>query len=55
MKKKLGKKFNLNKKTIAALNYDEMNSLRGGVTVADKTCATDVVCCPSGNSFSRNC
>ncbi|MCK4762475.1 MAG: class I lanthipeptide [Candidatus Aminicenantes bacterium] len=47
MKKKLNTKLALNKKTIAALNYDEMNSLRGGLTVVERTCVSDVKCCPA--------
>jgi hypothetical protein len=49
MKKKvLTKKLVLSKKTVAALNYDEMNLMRGGViTEIGHTCYTDAKCCPN--------
>ncbi|MCK4762478.1 MAG: class I lanthipeptide [Candidatus Aminicenantes bacterium] len=49
-KKDFTQKLTLNKKTIAALNYDELNSLRGGITVVERTCLSDVKCCPLPDS-----
>ncbi len=47
MKKKVfQKKLVLNKKTIAALNSNEMRSMKGGVTIDGHTCFTNYICCP---------
>ncbi len=55
MKKKLITKLTLNKKTIAALNYDELNSLRGGITIVERTCQSDVKCCPLPGETNNQC
>ena len=49
-KKDFAQKLTLNKKTIAALNYDELHSVRGGITVVERTCFTDDKCCPLPDS-----
>lgn len=42
--KKSGKKLNLNKKTIAALDNRQINAARGGIGVTCGTCAQTCTC-----------
>jgi hypothetical protein len=49
--KKVEKKLFLNKKTVADLNNQQMNRLRGGIP----TTGTGEVCCPSETCSCETC